>query len=115
MTGKVLADDEWGDYLIYRLYPDFRAFVDGRSDFYGDDFERTYLDLFALKGEWEETLSKYRIDTILLRKAAPLAAALKVTGRWRPVYQDDVAVVFSRARQEEQQVSASLNTPRKAL
>src|SRR5205085_11068978 len=34
----IFADDEWGDYLIYRLYPSNKVFVDGRSDFYGSAF-----------------------------------------------------------------------------
>jgi prepilin peptidase CpaA len=32
---RVLAPDQWADYLIYHLYPRARVFFDGRSDFYG--------------------------------------------------------------------------------
>ncbi|MGH9566786.1 MAG: hypothetical protein ACRD4I_12425, partial [Candidatus Angelobacter sp.] len=28
----------WGGYLIWKLYPQYRVFVDGRADLYGDDF-----------------------------------------------------------------------------
>src|SRR5205814_8960210 len=33
---RVFTSDQWGDYLIYRFYPDQQGFIDGRSDFYGN-------------------------------------------------------------------------------
>ena len=38
-SARIFTDDEWGDYLIWSLYPSHRVFIDGRSDFYGEDFE----------------------------------------------------------------------------
>src|ERR1035441_7117100 len=38
-AGRIFTNDEWGDYLIYRLYPGHQVYVDGRSDFYGDEFD----------------------------------------------------------------------------
>src|SRR5450756_459954 len=32
---RILTSDQWADYLIFRLYPEQRVFLDGRSDFYG--------------------------------------------------------------------------------
>ena len=37
-THHIFAEDQWGDYLIYHLYPSKQVFIDGRSDFYGDEF-----------------------------------------------------------------------------
>ena len=39
-SARIFTNDVWGGYLIYRLYPQTRVFVDGRSDFYGADFRR---------------------------------------------------------------------------
>src|SRR6185312_7463977 len=36
-SARVFTYDQWGDYLIYRLYPKMKVFIDGRSDFYGPD------------------------------------------------------------------------------
>jgi hypothetical protein len=94
VTRSIFADDEWGDYLIYRLYPNTRVFVDGRFDLYGEDFTKKYLDLLNAKFGWQETLDKYRVDTVLLRVDAPLTGALKESRRWRPVYDDGIAIVF---------------------
>jgi len=93
-AGRVFTNDEWGDYLIYRLYPTHKVFVDGRSDFYGDDFEAKYIDVLNVKYGWEKTLSGFGVDTILLPPSAPLSGALKESSRWHVVYDDGIALVF---------------------
>ncbi|HSW50231.1 MAG TPA: hypothetical protein VLH09_08655, partial [Bryobacteraceae bacterium] len=112
---SIFADDEWGDYLIYRLYPQTKVFVDGRFDLYGQEFTEKYLDVLNAKYGWEDTIKKYGVDTILLRVDTPLAGALKESRRWHPVFDDGMAIVFrsqaalaARAQPEENQDSAGL-------
>jgi len=93
-AARIFTDDEWGDYLIWKLYPQHKVFVDGRSDFYGDDFEEKFVDVLNVNYDWEQTLGRYRVDTILLPTTAPLAGALKESGRWRVVFDDGSALVF---------------------
>jgi hypothetical protein len=94
---RIFTNDEWGDYLIYRLYPHTRVFVDGRSDFYGQAFEEKYMDVVRVKHNWESILSGYGIDTVLLPTNASLAGALKESRRWRVVYDDGITLVFRPA------------------
>ena len=96
-SARIFADDEWGDYLIWRLYPAHRVFVDGRSDFYGHDFEEKYIDVLNVKYGWEKILGDFGVDTILLPMNAPLAGALRESSRWRLVFDDGVALVFRPA------------------
>jgi hypothetical protein len=98
-AARIFAQDQWGDYLIYRLYPHTKVFTDGRSDFYGPDFGKKYLDVLNVSYGWEKTLGRYSVDTILLPPSAPLAGALKESARWRVVYDDGVALVFRSAGQ----------------
>ncbi len=93
----VVTSDEWGDYVIYSLYPRNRVFIDGRFDFYGREFTEKYLDLFKVKHGWSETVRRYGITTILLPVDAALAGALKESQHWRPVYDDGVAIIFRSA------------------
>jgi hypothetical protein len=90
-NARVFTNDEWGDYLIYSGR---KVFVDGRSDFYGDDFENKYIDVLNVKYDWEKTLGKFGVDTVLMPPSAPLTGALKESSRWRVVYDDGMAVVF---------------------
>ena len=75
-----------------------QGFVDGRSDFYGDEFEKKYVDILNVKYDWEKTFNGFGVDTILLPPSAPLAGALKESSRWRVVYDDGVALVFRPAQ-----------------
>jgi hypothetical protein len=99
---RIFTHDEWGDYLIWSLYPSHRVFVDGRSDFYGDTFEdKDYLDVMKVKYGWEKTLASFGVDTILLPPDAPFAGALKESAAWHVVYDDGIALVFRHAARTE--------------
>jgi len=95
-SDRVFADDEWGDYLIYHSTPPRKVFVDGRSDFYGPDFEKAYLDILHVRSGWKNTLDTYRIDTILARVDTALSGALLESGDWQLTHQDPVALIFRR-------------------
>jgi len=94
---RIFAHDEWGDYLVWSGR---KVFVDGRSDFYGDDFENKYIDVMGVKPGWDDTLNKYGVNTILTSPQEPLSGALKESSRWHLVYDDGQAVIFRSAESE---------------
>jgi hypothetical protein len=94
----VFTPDLWGGYLIYREYPRVRVFMDGRSDFYGAEFARQYIQAMGVQVGWEKYLARYGVDTIMLPPDAPLAGALKQSGAWRLIYDDGVALIFRSAQ-----------------
>lgn len=96
-SDRVFTDDEWGDYLIYHSRPARKVFVDGRSDFYGPDFQKSYLDILNTRNGWKSTLNSYRVDTILARVDSTLACTLLQSPDWRLTYKDPVALVFHRS------------------
>ncbi len=105
---RVFTHDEWGDYLIYTLSKTHKVFVDGRSDFYGDDFEEKYVDVLNVKYGWQKTLAGFGVDTILMPPNAPLTGALKESSNWRVVYDDGISLVFrSQYKTVGTQVSAT--------
>jgi hypothetical protein len=93
----IFCDDEWGDYLAYRLYPSGRVFIDGRSDFYGGQFVRNFLDISGVKYDWETQLDRYGVDTLLLSTKSAMAGAVKQSPRWKVVYDDGTAILFEPA------------------
>jgi hypothetical protein len=106
-SARIFTTDVWGGYLIYRLYPGTRVFMDGRSDFYGQDLCQHYLDILNVKYDWERMLDSFRVNTILLPASVPLAGALKQSSRWRVVYDDHVALVF-QSRGKSTMLSAAV-------
>ena len=95
-THRIWAQDQWGDYLIYQLYPATKVFIDGRSDFYGDDFGEENLRLLDVQVGWDKTLDRYAIDTVVLSPKLALSSTLKVSRDWRVVYDDHYSIVFRR-------------------
>ncbi len=90
----IFTEDAWGGYLIYQLYPANKVFIDGRSDFYGHSFNEKYQDVINVRYDWEKNLNQYHVNAILLPADASLAGTLKESRRWRPIYDDGVAIVF---------------------
>ncbi len=92
----IFAPDSWGGYLIYRLYPQNKVFVDDRHDFYGVDFLRDYLKTIRLTPEWDKFLNEKHVNWALLRAGSSLANMLEETAQWNVVYRDGTAVLLER-------------------
>jgi hypothetical protein len=53
--------------------------------------------VLEVKYNWQQTLDRYGVDTILLPCDAALTGALKESRRWRVAYDDGRAIVFRPA------------------
>ena len=97
LTGNLFSSDQYGGYLIYRLFPAFKVFVDGRSDFYR---QGTVLDdvdtLLRLKPDWAAVLDRYEIQWMVLRRDEPLSLLAQATGQWMIIHQDPTAQILKR-------------------
>jgi hypothetical protein len=96
---RVLTSDQWADYLIFRLYPRQRVFFDGRSDFYGPEIGTDYRKLLAAADGWRGVVDRYRFEMALLPRDWPLSTVLDREPHWRRVYEDGVAVLYTRSAQ----------------
>jgi len=97
----VFAPDSWGGYLIYRLYPQNKVFVDDRHDLYGEQFLKDYLKTLRLTPEWADFLNQRRVKWVLVPAESALANMLSLTQEWRVVYRDGASVLFERSNQEQ--------------
>jgi len=86
----------WGGYEIWRLYPDYRVFIDGRTHVYGREVLRDFLEVANLGTRWEAVLDQWQIQTVLALRGSHLTQALLAVGGWRPVFAEREAVVFVR-------------------
>jgi hypothetical protein len=92
----IFAPDSWGGYLIYRLYPQNKVFVDDRHDFYGEEFLKDYLKAIRLTPDWDVFLKEKKVNLALLPAGSALANMLQETSQWKVVYQDGTAVLLER-------------------
>jgi len=96
MRGPVFSLDSWGGYLIYRLYPETRVFVDDRHDLYGEEFLKNYLKAVRVTPDWDGFLTDKQVNWVLVPTGSSLANMLELTSQWNVVYQDGTAVLLER-------------------
>jgi hypothetical protein len=92
-SARLLAPDKYGGYLIYRFAGRRKVFMDGRSDFYGLDFMKRYVELLEVRPGWRSIVKEYGFTHALLPKGYSLVPALDQAG-WRRLHEDDAAVLF---------------------
>ncbi|HMX26330.1 MAG TPA: tetratricopeptide repeat protein, partial [Blastocatellia bacterium] len=79
------------------LYPDFKVFVDGRSDFYRQGSVLEETDRIRLvKNDWQQLLDKRSVDWMLLKRDEPLAQIAVLSGNWSSIYEDAISQVLIR-------------------
>jgi hypothetical protein len=92
----------WGGYFIWKLYPQYKVYIDGRADLYGDSFLDEFASAYYLKGRsWRDPLEKWGLQMVVLPADAPLVTALKTLPGWGQVFSDRQAVVLTRDGQEQ--------------
>jgi hypothetical protein len=94
LVGPVYNEFGWGGYLLYRAWPEIPVFIDGQTDFYGEELTQEYVRIRGLRPDWETLLDKHGVRWALIPVDAPLAQGLELHADWERVYSDSVAVAF---------------------
>jgi hypothetical protein len=94
---RMFNDYNSGGYLIYQLYPEVPVFVDGRTDFYGNDLLKDYFRIVHAEPGWAELLQRYGVEVVLIDKQLPLAKDLDADPSWKQEFSgDNDEVVYTR-------------------
>ena len=96
LENRIFAKDQWGGYLIYRFQGRLKVFLDGRSDFYGQDMLETYARVMEVKPGWDTVLKQFDVRMVLVPPDHALASILTLSPDWKRVYSDPVATIFER-------------------
>ena len=103
LPAEIFNTYDEGGYVIWRLGPKRRDYIDGRDTLFG--LERVQLHRQLLESPpdsaiWNDETSRYNINTILFARGDGIARGhLKefcASSAWRPVYLDEVSAVFVR-------------------
>jgi hypothetical protein len=94
LGARLFTSDQWGDYILYKLWPRQKVFVDGRSDFYGENIGGEYLSLMGADYKWPGIAKKYGFQLMLLPVKWPLVSVLKLSADWRVLADDGTAILF---------------------
>lgn len=94
--GNMLNYFTWGGYILYRLWPQETVFIDGQTDFYGEDLTREYEQVMYVNEDWETVLEKYDISWAIVPSDMPLVKSLQEELDWISIYHDDTAIILSK-------------------
>ncbi len=94
--GNGFNEYTWGGYLLYRLFPSRRVFIDGDNDFYGEALVRDYLDIINARAGWQDKLAQYDVRWVIVPLDRPLALQLMTSSEWVEFYRDATAGVWVR-------------------
>jgi len=97
ISGNMFNDDEFGDYIIYSAYPQYKVFIDGRADIYGNEKIQDYLNVANIRPGWEKVIEKYNIDWIIFNADSPLSQYLNLKKDWKLIYTDNVANIYIKS------------------
>ena len=101
LTGKIFHPQTFGDYLIWRLWPQQKSFIDGRVHLFGVDFVRKYQTTFQ-DSHWEDVLATWDIQYLLLSKdpqdddSLRMIQSARNSGRWKALYEDGVCIFLEK-------------------
>ena len=91
----------YGSYLIYRVYPKKRVFIDGRTEVYGENFLKDYRRILYINEDTINTLfEKHGINTVFICGKAldigDLSAYFFHKPDWALIYFESDGIIFVR-------------------
>jgi hypothetical protein len=93
---RIFVYYDWGGYAIWKLYPKYHVFVDGRADLYGDDLLRQFKTAVQLRTGWRDVLDSWKVEAVLVPPSCALAQALLLDPTWHTIFIDAKAIILVR-------------------
>jgi hypothetical protein len=97
-AGPIFNSYNWGGYLIFKLWPQYPVYIDGRTDLYDDAFIRRYVAAMVAKDGWQQILAEDGVNLVFIEKNSTLAKFLRQDQAWTEIHQDEMAAIFVRKR-----------------
>lgn len=92
---RMLNDYDWGGYFIKEFSDtNIKPFIDGRADIFSKVSMNDYSKLYYLIPGWEEILTKYNFDTIIMKPNSVLINELLKTQDWELYFEDETTKII---------------------
>ena len=105
VRGNLAVPFDWGEYLIWKLYPDVRVSIDGRyTTAYPMEVIQDHWDWMEGKKGWRSLLERYPTEIAITRRYHPISSLLRNDTKWVYLYSDPVAFVFVRKTASQEQL-----------
>lgn len=107
INGPVFNNFDVGSFLIWKIYPDQKVFVDGRPEAYSQEFfENIYKPMQENPKSWERYSEEYKINYVFFdyKDITPWAqkflATISKNLDWPLIYKDQSVVIFVKRTPE---------------
>ena len=110
LEGRIFNQFAWGGYILY-AWPEQKVFIDGQTDFYGEDLLRAYLQIAELQAGWRQALKDWDISLVIASSDAALIRELGREPGWNVWYRDGTATILQRSANGWQQALAAAPSP----
>jgi hypothetical protein len=93
LQGRMYNNFIWGGYLVLE-WPEQRIFIDGATDFYGEELFKDYIRVNTLDPGWREILDRWKVNMALIPPQSRLAHELVRDREWQIWYCDSTATIL---------------------
>lgn len=108
LSGNLLANYDWGNYLTWHTSPPSKIFIDGRSDqLFPPRVIRDYYDFYYGSPRAENVLDEYPHGFVLVPPESDAFAVVAKNPDWKLIYRDDDAALFARATSQAAQLQGA--------
>lgn len=118
LKGPLFNNFDIGSYLIFRLYPSEKVFVDGRPESYpADFFQKIYIPMQQDQKLFTEMDKKYQFNTIFFSHtdqtpwAKQFLRDIVKNPAWKIVYLDDTVIILTKMTNNQKALSLTSYTP----
>lgn len=97
VRGNLAVPFDWGEYLIWKLYPEVRVSVDGRfTTAYPLEVIEDNFEWMRGGKNWRKLLDSYPTEIAITNRDHPVTALMRKDPEWVYIYSDPVAFIFVR-------------------
>ncbi len=108
LSGRLLTEFDWGEYLLWNLFPQCRVALDGRFEtVYPPEVCQKYWDFKYGEQNWRRMIDDYQPDLILIYTQSKAYPLLSREPGWQEVYADAHTALFRRENKTSQPKIAS--------
>jgi len=108
ISGNFFNTYESGGYLIWRMFPQEKVFIDGRTEVYGPQFYQRYVRLFANPDKFNAISDEFNINLILLTRiytaTDPFLNYIYQNKQWKLIYFDEISALFIKNSPDNQKI-----------
>ena len=105
IRGNLVLPFDWGEYFIWKLYPEVRVSIDGRyTTAYPMEAIQEHWEWMEGKQGWRKLLEAYPAEIAITNRHHPITELLRKDPEWVYIYSDPIAFIFVRKISSQQEL-----------